>query len=338
MSVNAILISKGVNPSYFTLSEYEVELGPYINSTTVTINKLNSNSSFTVSSSNTSVATVSISGTTITITKGSTVGSASITVKESTTSKTATISVEVTSSLTFTWDSASWEEVQNLCKARADGTITSTQFNSVVAIGNTKVTTLSTAVLGASSATMEVIGIDQDATGTLTFQSKYLLPTTTVFGSSAVWTNSTAKTQCSNFYSYCDAKSYIKSLSKGTCLTQTSGQNGTATYATETVWIPSEGEVNLDSYSSLKKSNWTTSNAECTSGKSFNYSKYSDNSSRIKYIGTSSGESSGSASGWWLRSRHYNYSTNVCYVGSSGGAYGNVYNAGAYLAPVFCIG
>jgi hypothetical protein len=126
MSVNAILISKGVNPSYFTLSEYEVELGPYINSTTVTINKLNSNSSFTVSSSNTSVATVSISGTTITITKGSTVGSASITVKESTTSKTATISVEVTSSLTFTWDSASWEEVQNLCKARADGTITST--------------------------------------------------------------------------------------------------------------------------------------------------------------------------------------------------------------------
>jgi hypothetical protein len=98
----------------------------------------------------------------MTIKAGAKTGTATLTISTAATQlmTAASTTCSVTVSSAFNWNSATWADIQTLCKARANGTVTSSQFTSMVAIGNTKTTTLSTAVLGASSATMEVIGID----------------------------------------------------------------------------------------------------------------------------------------------------------------------------------
>jgi len=93
------------------------------------------------------------------------------------------------------------------------------------------------------------------------------------------------------------------------------------------VWLPSYDEVGLGSYT------YAPGGDEYTSGQSTAYSYYSSNNSRIKKNGDS-----GSAHGWWLRSRS---TLNAYYVGrvySTGAGGGDGYNGSAYLAPAFAIG
>lgn len=205
-------------------------------------------------------------------------------------------------------------------------------------LGATKLVNLSTTVLGANAATMMVIGFNQDGENTTTFQTKGTLPTNTTFGSSAAWIGSTARAQCQNFYNACEAKNFIKIVSKGTCPNQVSGQNGTATYNNETVWIPSETEMGLDDISSLVKSNSTISNSECTKGYNTGYSYYTSNVTRIKYQMSANGSLTTNRTDYWERSRHYNNSNSVCIVFSYGSATGSGYTDSNGFAPAFVIG
>ena len=248
--------------------------------------------------------------------------------------KTITVSAQYWSwgSETATGDASWWAGLKNWV-ANASSS------ERAACVGKKKLVSLSTAVLGANAATMICIGADQDGSKTLTFQTAGLLPNTTVFGSDAVWIGSTARAQCQNFYNYCSAKASIKTISKGTCPDCVSGQNGTATYNNETVWIPSETEMGFDDmYSSLTKKNSTTSNSECTKGYNAAYSYYTSNTTRVKYTMNANGSLTTNSGWYWERSRGYNYSSYVCYVSNDGSASINGYNGNVYLAPAFVIG
>lgn len=133
------------------------------------------------------------------------------------------------------WANATWEDIYNLCKAKQKGTIK--EWPEDVVLGATKITTLSTAILGTSTFTMRIIGLDIDGEGVITFDSQY--------HTAQVMTIESLSTYQDNFYNYCDAKPYIKALSKGTADTE-----GVLTYADYYVWVLSERELNLDSYAS----------------------------------------------------------------------------------------
>ena len=248
--------------------------------------------------------------------------------------KTITVSAQYWSwgSETATGDASWWAGLKNWV-ANASSS------ERAACVGKKKLVSLSTAVLGANAATMICIGADQDGSKTLTFQTAGLLPNTTVFGSDAVWIGSTARAQCQNFYNYCSAKASIKTISKGTCPDCVSGQNGTATYNNETVWIPSETEMGFDDmYSSLTKKNSTTSNSECTKGYNAAYSYYTSNTTRIKYTMNANGSLTTNSGWYWERSRRYDNSNYVCFVGIDGSASGGSYYGYGYLAPAFVIG
>lgn len=248
--------------------------------------------------------------------------------------KTITISAQYWSwgSETATGDAAWWAGLKNWV-ANASSS------ERAACVGKKKLVSLSTAVLGANAATMICIGADQDGSKTLTFQTAGVLPNTTVFGSNAVWIGSTARAQCQNFYNYCSAKSSIKTVSKGTCPDCVSGQNGTATYNNETVWIPSETEMGFDDmYSSLTKKNSTTSNSECTKGYNTAYSYYTSNTTRVKYTMNANGSLTTNPGQYWERSRAYHGSNYVCIVNYDGSAAYDGYLDNIYLAPAFVIG
>lgn len=146
------------------------------------------------------------------------------------------------------WSSATWEDVYNLTKAKQSGTITA--WPDDVVLGATKALSLSTAVLGTSSTTMRIIGLDHDASGTITFQTVNTLSTKTKWTSDTgaglpayySWDNSQVRVECQNFYNYCEAKPYIKTVSKKTYYIG-SGSSGYLEDFTETVFLLSQSEV-----------------------------------------------------------------------------------------------
>ena len=184
------------------------------------------------------------------------------------------------------WANATWEDVYNLCKAKQEGKITA--WPDDVVLGVTKETTLSTAVLNTSTFTMRIIGLDIDGSGVITFDSKYLTSGTANENSLSTYQN--------DFYNYCNAKPYIKVLSKGTAAAKTN-RNGAVTYADYYVWSLSEREVGLDKYSGISVANSTLTKAECTYGVNQSYPYFTSNASRKK---TAAGSSSVYA--WCLRS------------------------------------
>lgn len=203
-----------------------------------------------------------------------------------------------------------------------------------VSVGAIKSVTLSEAVLGTTTHDVRIIGINQDNDQSITFQTKNCLANTTVFGSSAVWIDSTVRSLCQNYYNAFPGKAAIKTVSKGTCPSTDSSRNGTPTYNNETVFLLSEREFGLDSSSPLSTANSTTSRAECTNGKNFAYSYYTSNATRVMYLGNAL-----DIYGYpYERSRNYKNSNSVCVVGSDGTAYSYSYDFGRGLAPAFVIG
>ena len=188
------------------------------------------------------------------------------------------------------WANATWEDVYNLCKAKQEGRITT--WPDDVVLGATKETTLSTAILGTSTFTMRIIGLDIDGSGVITFDSKY--------HTSQTMTIKSLSTYQDNFYNYCNAKPYIKSLSKGTA-TGSSNRNGVVTYADYYVWCLSEREVNLDKYSGISVANSTLTKAECTYGVNTFYPYFTSKTTRRK---TTAGSS---ISYPWLTRSTYTY-------------------------------
>ena len=287
--------------------------------------------------------TLSLSGNTLTIKgNGSTAVSATtITIKVAAgtnhtapSNKTITVSAEY-----WSWgadggtvDAAWFTGLKNYLASHTGASIKTSSGGAI--LGTTKSVTLSSAVLGTTTHLIRVIGVDQDADNTVTFQTKNCLSQYTTFGSSAVWIGSTARTLCQNYYNAFPGKAAIKTVSKGTCPNYGS-RNQDVTYNNETVFLLSEREFGLDSYSPISTANSTTSKAECTAGKNFAYSYYTSNSTRIMYLGDTSTSSYGYP---WERSRYYNYSSYVCLVPGTGTASRDTYGSGRGLAPAFVIG
>ena len=327
-----------------------------VNPTTVAINGNNYSSGVAVtitragdgaiSYSPTSISglTLSLSGNTLTIKgNGSTPVSATIiTIKVAAgtnytapSNKTITVSAEY-----WSWgadggtvDAAWFAGLKNYLASHSGASIKTSSGGAI--LGTTKSVTLSSAVLGTTTHLIRVIGVDQDANNTVTFQTKNCLSQYTSFGSNAVWIGSTARSLCQNYYNAFPGKAAIKTIRKGTCPSTNSSRNGDVTYNDETVFLLSEREFGLDSYSPLSVANSSTSKAECTQGKNFAYSYYTSNATRIMYLGDTSTSSYGYP---WDRSRGYNDSGYVCRVGYGGGAGGSSYGGSGGLAPAFVIG
>lgn len=288
--------------------------------------------------------TLSLSGNTLTIKgNGSTpVSATTITIKVAAgtnhtapSNKTITVSAEY-----WSWgadggtvDAAWFTGLKNYLASHTGASIKTSSGGAI--LGTTKSVTLSSAVLGTTTHLIRVIGVDQDANNTVTFQTKNCLSQYTTFGSSAAWIGSTARTLCQNYYNAFPGKAAIKTVSKGTCPSTDGSRNGTPTYNNETVFLLSEREFGLDSYSPLSTANSSTSKAECTAGKNFAYSYYTSNSTRIMYLGDTSTSSYGYP---WERSCHYGSSSGVCFVYNDGSAYNYTYVSSRGLAPAFVIG
>lgn len=326
-----------------------------VNPTTVAINGNNYSSGVAVtitragdgaiSYSPTSISglTLSLNGNTLTI-KGN--GSTAVSAKTITISvaagtnhtapanKTITVSAEY-----WSWgadggtvDAAWFTGLKNYLASHTGASIKTSSGGAI--LGTTKSVTLSSAVLGTTTHLIRVIGVDQDANNTVTFQTKNCLNQYTSFGSSAVWIGSTARSLCQNYYNAFPGKGAIKTIKKGTCPNH-GDRNQNVTYNDETVFLLSEREFGLDAYSPLSTANSTTSKAECTQGKNFAYSYYTSNATRVMYLG----DTSTSSYGYPLeRSRDYSSSNYVCFVNGGG-------NANSYdcydrngLAPAFVIG
>lgn len=326
-----------------------------VNPTTVAINGNNYSSGVAVtitragdgaiSYSPTSISglTLSLNGHTLTIKgNGSTpVSATTITIKVAAgtnytapSNKTITVSAEY-----WSWgadggtvDAAWFAGLKNYLASHTGASIKTSNGGAI--LGTTKSVTLSSPVLGTTTHLIRVIGVDQDANNTVTFQTKNCLSQYTSFGSNAVWIGSTARSLCQNYYNAFPGKAAIKTVSKGTCPNYGS-RNQDVTYNNETVFLLSEREFGLDSYSPLATANSTTSRAECTNGKNFAYSYYTSNATRVMYLGDTSTSSYGYP---WERSRRYDGSSAVCRVYSSGSAGYDTYNNSRGLAPAFVIG
>lgn len=191
-------------------------------------------------------------------------------------------------------------------------------------IGKEVSVTLSSAVLGTTTHKVRCIGVDQDGVNTATFQTSNCLDQTFFFSNNSNrWYNSIAKQECQNYYNAFSGKHFIKSVSKLICTTWANNRNGTASYSTETVWLPSESEMGLDSHS-------------CCRNEGSAYSYYNSNNARSKKLGDN-----GNICTYWERSLAYVSSTAVCCVYGLGGAGSFTYNdrySLAGLAPAFVIG
>lgn len=326
-----------------------------VNPTTVAINGNNYSSGVAVtitragdgaiSYSPTSISglTLSLNGNTLTI-KGN--GSTAVSAKTITISvaagtnhtapanKTITVSAEY-----WSWgadggtvDAAWFTGLKNYLASHTGASIKTSSGGAI--LGTTKSVTLSSAVLGTTTHLIRVIGVDQDANNTVTFQTKNCLNQYTSFGSSAVWIGSTARSLCQNYYNAFPGKGAIKTIKKGTCPNYGS-RNQNVTYNDETVFLLSEREFGLDTYSPLSTANSTTSKAECTQGKNFAYSYYTSNATRVMYLGDTSTSSYGYP---WERSRYYGSSNRACRVSNDGTANFYVYGTSFGLAPAFVIG
>ena len=231
-----------------------------------------------------------------------------------------------------TVDAAWFNGLKNYLASNSGSSIRTSNGGSI--LGTTKSVTLSSAILGTTTHLIRVIGVDQDANNTVTFQTKNCLSQYTTFGDNAIWIGSTARSLCQSYYNAFPGKAAIKTVSKGTC-PDYGNRNQNVTYNDETVFLLSEREFGLDSYSPLSTSNSTTSKAECTQGKNFAYSYYTSNATRVMYLGDTSTSNYGYP---WERSRRYYDSNYVCLVSNDGSANYNSYNNSNGLAPAFVIG
>ena len=217
------------------------------------------------------------------------------------------------------WANATWEDAYKLCKQKQNGGITA--WPSDVVLGATKETTLSTAILGTSTFKMRIIGLDIDGGGVITFDSNPVAAGTTNPGSFSTYQD--------NFYNYCNAKPYIKSLRKGTAAAA-SNRNGAVTYADYYVWLLSEREVNLDKYSGISVANSTLTKAECTYGVNQPYPYFTSSDRRKK--------TSSNRYPWGLRSgaTYENSSVVITSWGSSDWKYNTTTDVN--FSPCFAIG
>ena len=335
-------INKATGSLSVSLTTVAINGNNYSSGVAVTITRAGDGA---ISYSPTSISglTLSLSGNILTI-KGN--GSTAVSAKTITISVAAGTNYTAPSSKTITvsaeywsWgadggtvDAAWFAGLKNYLASHTGASIKTSNGGAI--LGTTKSVTLSSAVLGTTTHLIRVIGVDQDANNTVTFQTKNCLSQYTTFGRNAVWIGSTARSLCQNYYNAFPGKGAIKTIKKGTCPNY-GDRNQNVTYNDETVFLLSEREFGLDTYSPLSTANSTTSKAECTQGKNFAYSYYTSNVTRVMYLGDTSTSSYGYP---WERSRRYNHSSVVCLVDDDGYAGYDTYVNRYGLAPAFVIG
>ena len=277
----------------------------------------------------------------------------------------------------FEWPglaNATWENVYALCKQKQSGVIT--EWPEDITIGATMTVNLSSPIVDYrkeefTSFECEIIGIDIDGDGVLTFQTKYCIYMQMV---DAPWQTYTTnpyveiewqddellqdnyviarnvlRENCNNFYAYCDAKNYIKPLNKYTANYNgySEEQKTMPTGKLEYVWLPSEFEIGVSEYSIAALAQLK----EATLGVNMPYPKFTDAESREKKELKSSVNIGEYTVPWWLRSTSTTVSGTpagshqVC-AGYSmqrtiKGSYANgtaYYGSAAGFAPCFAIG
>ena len=311
----------------------------------------------TVESSDTSVATVSLSGTTVTVRSvNDKTGTATITVKVAAgtnhtapSNKTCAVSCEFLPAVGTALNDISWEDIGRI----SDAGLASSYFS----VGDRKAVALSGTVGSLSlSGTYYcyIIGIDhnssKEGTNRIHFQFGYTAASGGVhiafidstYGSSSSsacfhmnssntnsggWSSSYARgTLCPAFKSAMpsDLQAVLKTTTKYS--DNTGGGSNTASYVTATseeVFLLAEFEVFVTrSYANSAEKNYQAQ-----------YAWYSAGNSKVRYRHSSTG----STARWWLRSVNADSSAGFCRVGTSGSATFNGAIISYGFAPAFCV-
>ena len=311
----------------------------------------------TVESSDTSVATVSLSGTTVTVSSvNDKTGTATITVKVAAgtnhtapSNKTCAVSCEFLPAVGTALNDISWEDIGRI----SDAGLASSYFS----VGDRKAVALSGTVGSLSlSGTYYcyIIGIDhnssKEGTNRIHFQFGYTAASGGVhiafidstYGSSSSsacfhmnssntnsggWSSSYARgTLCPAFKSAMpsDLQAVLKTTTKYS--DNTGGGSNTASYVTATseeVFLLAEFEVfGTRSYANSAEKNYQAQ-----------YAWYSAGNSKVRYRHSSTG----STAAWWLRSVLADLSLAFCLVGTSGSASHSAASLSIGFAPAFCV-
>lgn len=233
------------------------------------------------------------------------------------------------------WDNATWEDINNLCIAKRRGIIR--EWPNDVQVGNLKQVNLKSTILGTRNHKVRLIGIDQDADGSLTFCTQGTLVNQTKFKEpeyrqdgvnygTNYWHISLVRNLCSQYYNALPMKDMVLPVKKGTCRAFIPGAPDNAVYyTTEYVFLPSDiemgtdvgyesGGVTFQTFGPIRRKYASITHCECTQGKMFTYQYFEnvenrkvpriiDTDGNITYTpayGTYSNDA------YWLRSRGTN--------------------------------
>ena len=356
------IVAKSVNwtigkaAGSLSLSKSSITLNSTTKSATFTVTRAG-DGKITVESSDTSVATVSLSGTTVTVSSvNDKTGTATITVKVAAgtnhtapSNKTCAVKCEFLPAVGTALNDISWADIKRI----SDAGLASSYFS----VGDRKAVTLSGTVGSLSlSGTYYcyIIGIDhnsaKEGTNRIHFQFGYtaasggvhiaFIDSTYDSNSSSAcfhmnssntnsggWSSSYARgTLCSQFKSAMpsDLQAVLKTVTKYS--DNTGGGSNTASYVTATtddIFLLAEWEVfGARSYANSAEQNYQAQ-----------YAYYSAGNSKVRYRHSSTGLTAN----WWLRSVSADDSYYFCFVNTSGSAGYFVAYRSYGFAPAFCV-
>lgn len=339
-----------------SLSKTSITLNSSTKSTTFTVTRAGDGAISAVSS-DTSVATVSVSGTTVTVSSvNDKTGTATITVSVAAgtnhtapANKTCSVTAQFLPVKGNALNDYSWDEIKQV----SDAGLASSYW----AVGDRKAVTLSGTVGSLSlngTYYCYIIGFDhnsgKEGTNRIHFQFGYTAASGGVhiafidstYGSnsssacfhmnsfntnSGGWSSSYARgTLCSQFKSAMpsDLQAVLKTVTKYS--DNTGGGSNTASYVTATtddIFLLAEWEVfGARSYANSAEQNYQAQ-----------YAYYSAGNSKVRYRHSSTG----STASWWLRSVYADFSYSFCCVGTSGSADLNGALSSYGFAPAFCV-
>ena len=340
-----------------SLSKTSITLNADAKSTTFTVTRAGDGAISAVSS-DTSVATVSVSGTTVTVNSvNDKTGTATITVSVAAgtnhtapSNKTCAVSCEFLPAIGTALNDISWADIKRI----SDAGLASSYF----AVGDRKAVALSgTAGSLSLSGTYYcyIIGIDhnsaKEGTNRIHFQFGYTAASGGVhiafidggygssytFGSyfnmnnensnSGGWENSRMRTTIIPTFKAClpsDLQAVLKTVTKYS--DNAGGDYNDASYVTATtddIFLLSEWEVfGARSYANSAEQNYQAQ-----------YAYYSAGNSKVRYRHSSTG----STAGWWLRSVRADASYSFCRVHTSGSADNDSADYSRGFAPAFCV-
>lgn len=340
-----------------SLSKTSITLNSSTKSTTFTVTRAGDGAISAVSS-DTSVATVSVSGTTVTVNSvNDKTGTATITVSVAAgtnhtapSNKTCAVSCEFLPAIGTALNDISWADIKRI----SDAGLASSYF----AVGDRKAVALSgTAGSLSLSGTYYcyIIGIDhnsaKEGTNRIHFQFGYTAASGGVHiafidggynnsytsgsyfnmnnanSNSGGWANSRMRTTIIPTFKAClpsDLQAVLKTVTKYS--DNTGGGSNTASYVTATtddIFLLAEWEVfGARSYANSAEQNYQAQ-----------YAYYSAGNSKVRYRHSSTG----STATWWLRSVRADYSYSFCFVNTSGGADHSYAYRSFGFAPAFCV-